>query len=142
MLEDNPTDHLPFKKIIAKRLSQCLNENLPIGIHRTTLNLYTIILINLQNNNQLMSQQIYLYSFGIFPFFSKCSLQVKPLILDIYKAFYLPLGLNLIPMLTGIIGSVIGGIEEQDVTVQTQIFSFLTEINEIVGDLFYVSSLW
>lgn len=32
-LETYPTKNIPCKKTLAKRLSQCLNGNLPIGIH-------------------------------------------------------------------------------------------------------------
>ena len=73
-LESYPTKYVPHKKMLAKRLSQCLNGNLPIGIHRTTLNIYSIILENLKQDKELLADEIYIYSFGLFPFFTKSSI--------------------------------------------------------------------
>lgn len=76
-LETMPTKYIPKHKVLAKRLSQCLNDGLPIGIHRTTLNIYTIIFDQLKDDKDLWTKNIAIYSFGLFPFFPKSSLQVN-----------------------------------------------------------------
>jgi len=113
-LETYPTKYIPHKKILAKRLSQCLNGNLPIGIHRTTLNIYSIILENLKQDKELLASEIYIFSFGLFPFFTKSSIQVKPDLIEIFKNYYLILGFQIVPILSGLMGSLLPALEEQD----------------------------
>ena len=98
-------------------MSKCLSEQLPIGIHRTTLNIYNIIFEQLKNSKELLAKNLPVYSFGIFPFFPKSSIQVKPDIIQLFNNYFLPLQLDLIPMLTGLISCLLPGLEEQDQTI-------------------------
>lgn len=142
LLETHPTKYIPQKKLLAKRLSQCLNDSLPIGIHRTALSIYVIIFEQIKDNRGLLSQDIAIYSFGLFPFFPKSSIQVKPEMIDIFRKYYLVLEIQLIPMLTGFVSCLLPGLEEQDETLQNQIVDLLNDINNIVGDKFFLSTVW
>ncbi len=75
-LETNPTSFIPCRKQLAKRLSQCLNDFLPIGIHKTVINIYAIIFDLIKSDRDILCRDLPLYSFGLFPFFPKCSIQV------------------------------------------------------------------
>ena len=43
LLRDHPTPDIPEKILLAKRLAQCLNPNLPPGLHQSTLKVYRLI---------------------------------------------------------------------------------------------------
>lgn len=75
-IEGNPTKYIPERKTLAKRLSQCLNESYPIGIHKTTLNIYQTIFEQIKDDKKILTKQIPFYCFGLFPFFAKSSLEV------------------------------------------------------------------
>lgn len=142
LLETYPTKYIPHKKMLAKRLSQCLNDSLPIGIHRTALSIYMIIFEQIKQDKDILCADIAIYSFGLFPFFPKSSIQVKPDMLEIFRKYYLALDIQIIPMLTGFISCLLPGLDEQDETLQKQIFELLNDINLIVGDKFFLSSVW
>ncbi len=52
------------------------------------------------------------------------------------------LDLEIIPLLSGLLTSLLPGLEEQDEQLQTKIMELLREINEIVGDKFFISNIW
>lgn len=58
---------------MAKRLAQCLNINLPAGVHSGALTLYNTILKNYGNKSHLLP----LMSIGLFPFFEYSSSTLK-----------------------------------------------------------------
>ena len=64
------------------------------------------------------------------------------MIIEIFKNYFLILGMELIPMLTGFVSSLLSGAEEQDEKVQTMINDMLCQINQRVGDKYYISTLW
>ena len=65
--------NLPHKIQLAKRLAQCLNPNLPAGIHSNTLSVYNTIFSNFDCKSQLLPQ----FSIGLFPFFEYSSSSLK-----------------------------------------------------------------
>ena len=75
-LETNPTPFIPKSRILSKRLSQCLSDGLPLGIHKTTLSIYKIILNQMKTYPELLLKKLSLYSIGLFPFLPRASLQV------------------------------------------------------------------
>ena len=75
-LETNPTKFIPKRKVLAKRLSQCFSDGLPVGIHKTTLGIYSFIFELIKDDPKILTKSLALFSFGLFPFFPKSSLQV------------------------------------------------------------------
>lgn len=59
-----------------------------------------------------MSKDLFIYSAGLFPLLAAAAISVKPVLIDIYEEFYVPLGAYLIPALPGFIMAVLPGIEE------------------------------
>ena len=90
-LEQYPTDNIPYSKELALNLCKCLSEQLPIGIHKTTLNIYNIIFEQLKQEKSLLAARLPIYSFGLFPFFPKSSIQVKPDIIQLFNNYFIPL---------------------------------------------------
>ena len=52
------------------------------------------------------------------------------------------MGLEIIPLLTGLFSSLLSGMEEQDEALQKGILEMLGKINKIVGDKIFVNTLW
>ena len=48
----------------------------------------------------------------------------------------------MVPMLTGLLSSLLSGMEEPDETIQKTIMDVMAQINRSVGDKFYLSTLW
>ena len=66
------------KHILAKRLAQCLNPEFPNGVHEVVLDIYAVLLNNINIKQDLTLQDnLSLYLCGLFPFFSHASLQNK-----------------------------------------------------------------
>lgn len=59
-----------------------------------------------------LANDLFLYSSGLFPLLEYGSMQVKPILLDLYEQYYLPLGLALLPGLSGIVSALLPGMEE------------------------------
>lgn len=133
---------MPKRRQLAKRLSQCLSESLPTGIHSTALSIYTLIFEGLQARPDRITADIHLYSFGLFPFFAKGSLQVKPEALALFRRFYLPLGAELVPLLSGLTLAVLPALEEQDGELQRLVWEFLAELSACAGERFFLEAVW
>ena len=66
------------KHMLAKRLAQCLNPQLPAGLHEAVLETYEIILKDiLLKNNNLLGENLGFYASGLFPFFQNASINNK-----------------------------------------------------------------
>jgi hypothetical protein len=65
------------------------------------------------NQPERLSVDLAIYSMGIFPLFQHAATQVKPAILSFYEQYYLPLGTSLGPCLSGLIMSILPGLEEE-----------------------------
>eukprot|EP00794_Sanderia_malayensis_P000522 gene522-1172_t len=101
---------IPKKLLVGKRLAQCLHPALPSGVHLKTLDTYKLIFK--QIGPAMLIQDIFIYSSGLFPLLSQAAISVKPVLLDIYAEYYVPLGKNLTPALPGLIMALLPGIEE------------------------------
>jgi hypothetical protein len=82
ILRDFPSPFITEKITFAKRLAQCLNPMLPYGIHLQTLRVYELIFKNMKSSGeetyaQYFSEDIGIYSVGLFPFFQYASSQVR-----------------------------------------------------------------
>lgn len=81
------------------------------------------------------------WSLGLFSFLHDASVTMKPLLLDIYQEFYLPLGTDLKPCLKGLILAILPGLEEEN-DIFEHVFSLLTSLCQSVGDVYFYYCLW
>lgn len=102
---------IPKKHIVSKRLAQCLNPALPAGVHAKTLEVYLQIFTKLGKDN--LAGNLAVYSYGFFPFFMHANMSVKPLLLDIFNNHFIPLKLDLLPCLSGLLSSILPGLDEE-----------------------------
>lgn len=101
---------IPKRVSVCKRLAQCLHPALPSGVHLKALEVYTVIFQNIGIEN--LSKDLFLYSSGLFPLLANAALTVKPILLNIYETYFLPLKQALRPCLTGLILGILPGLEE------------------------------
>jgi hypothetical protein len=140
ILQSYPKYHFIPKRIsVCKRLSQCLHPALPSGVHLKALEVYTVLFQNIGVEN--LSRDLFLYSSGLFPLLENAALSVKPVLLNIYETYFLPLKHYLKPCLTGILIALLPGLEEgSDFFDRT--YNLLQNICEQTAKEFFFTSIW
>ncbi|GJJ13160.1 hypothetical protein Clacol_007411 [Clathrus columnatus] len=111
---------IPRKLVVAKRLSQCLNPALPTGVHQRALDVYIHILT--VSGTEGLKHDIQLWSAGLFPFFEYAATSVKPILLNLYDTYYLPLQGDLRSIMKAFILALLPGLEEETGTVSPAFF--------------------
>ena len=96
--------------MIGKRLSQCMHPALPSGVHLKALESYNLIFERI--GRKRLSQDLFIYSVGLFPLMSHSAMSVKPVLMKLYEEHFLPLGQALIPSLPGLLLGLLPAIEE------------------------------
>ncbi|KAH6562158.1 hypothetical protein BASA83_005784 [Batrachochytrium salamandrivorans] len=131
---------VPKKLVVSKRLAQCLNPALPTGAHAKALEVYALI-FQAAGRMQL-SEDLLIWSYGIFPFSAHAAVSVKPLLLGLYERFYIPLGTNLRPALKGLILGLLPMLEEEDNEFFDRAVSVLDKISHVVEHSSFFHALW
>ncbi|PFH37119.1 hypothetical protein BESB_035770 [Besnoitia besnoiti] len=131
---------IPHKAVVAKRLAQCLNPLLPSGVHTRALETYAAIFERIGPDG--LSGDLAIYSAGLLPFFQDGATHVKPLFLDLINAYYLPLGRQLIPCLSGLLVSVLPGLDDDKAPVFTYVLSTVWRLRDCVGERTFAAALW
>ena len=102
---------VPHQLTVCKRLTQCLHPNLPGGVHIKVLDVYRAIFERIGTKG--LASDLLVYSSGLFPLLGHASMSVRPCLLDVYEKYYLPLGVNLIPCLHGMVLGLMPGLEDE-----------------------------
>ena len=111
---------IPRKILVGKRLAQCLHPALPSGVHLKALETYNLVFKQIGKSR--LTKDLFIYSAGLFPLLAAAAISVKPVLLDLYEEFYIPLGPHLIPGLPGFLIAVLPGIEEGSEFNERQVF--------------------
>ena len=130
---------------LSKRLAQCLNPSVPGGLHEMALEIYSMLYDNIKKyNNNLLGDNLGLYSSGLFPFFIYASAQNKIKFLEnIIKKHYLTLEKCEFKLcLSGMLICILPGLEEQNETLQKTIKEIFKESRNILGDEYFYGILW
>lgn len=146
--------YIPKRVSVCKRLAQCLHPALPSGVHLKALEVYTCIFQNIGTEN--LAKDLFLYSSGLFPLLANAALSVKPILLNLYETYFLPLKKSLRPCLTGLLIGLLPGLEEGSDFYQ-RTFNLLKNIclaqsdssnttnssnNYIADDKYFYTCLW
>lgn len=107
---NNKFGRIPKAVLVAKRLSQCMHPALPSGVHMKAIDCYRQIFDTLGSVG--LSCDVHLYSVGIFPLLANATINAKRALLDLYETYFLPLGPELRPALTGILNGILPALEE------------------------------
>ncbi|BGP14202.1 hypothetical protein JCM10213v2_002145 [Rhodosporidiobolus nylandii] len=131
---------IPHKLTVAKRLSQCLNPALPTGVHQRALDVYTHILTTIGPEN--LRRDLPAWSSGLFPFFQYAATSVKPIVLNIYERFYLPLQESLRPATKAFILALLPGLEEETGEWFEKVAALLDRLSGTVSPSFFFQNIW
>ncbi|KAI9138353.1 Dopey, N-terminal-domain-containing protein [Paraphysoderma sedebokerense] len=131
---------IPHKLVLSKRLSQCLNPALPAGVHQKTLEVYSTLFDVM--GSDMLSQDLSIWSYGLFPFFQFAAMSVKPLVLQVFQRYYLPLGPNLKPCLKSFVSGLLPGLEEEDSEDFNLTIQMLDSIAKVIPQSYFFHCIW
>ncbi|KAK9402120.1 protein dopey-2 [Crotalus adamanteus] len=130
---------LPRRLIISKRLSQCLHPALPSGVHIKALESYEVIFKII--GTKWLAKDLFLYSSGLFPLLGVAALSVKPVLLDLYENYFLPLHKSLLPSLQAFLIGLLPGLEEGS-EFYDRTDALLVKLSLVIGKEVFYSALW
>ncbi|KAM3837699.1 protein DOP1B isoform 2-T2 [Vipera latastei] len=130
---------LPRRLIISKRLSQCLHPALPSGVHIKALESYEVIFKII--GTKWLAKDLFLYSSGLFPLLGVAALSVKPVLLDLYESYFLPLHKSLLPSLQAFLIGLLPGLEEGS-EFYDRTDALLVKLSLVIGKEVFYSALW
>ena len=133
-LQSKPPDttDIPHKALVAKRLAQCLDPNLPSGVHQKTLEIYAYIFSVLDRDS--LSRDLLLYLPGLSPTLSFASLSVKPSLLSLFETFIVQLNPNILrSALKAIVLALLPGLEEETSEEFERTFALFNVFRRAVG---------
>ncbi|WVQ73679.1 hypothetical protein IAR50_003259 [Cryptococcus sp. DSM 104548] len=133
-----PYNEIPRKLIVGKRLAQCLNPALPSGVHQRALDVYTFIFSIIGVDG--LNRDLTIWSSGLFPFFQYAATSVRPLLINIYETYYLPLQEHLRPATKAFILAVLPGIEEESGDFFDKILFLLDRLSGAVTPSFFLQN--
>ncbi|KAK3337115.1 putative regulator of reproduction dopa [Cercophora scortea] len=103
---------IPAKATVAKRLSQCLNPNLPSGVHQKALEVYNYVFSVIGKDG--LSRDLPLYLPGLASVLSFASLSVRSPFLDLLERHFLNVNpRSLRPAMKSIVLALLPGLEEE-----------------------------
>ena len=118
-------------------MAQCLNPNLPPGVHGTALRIYEHILGNCTDRVDLFPT----FSVGIFNFFEYSTSQLKFDVLKIIEKFYVDT-IAVVPMLVGLVNAIIPGLNENHEELAKKIYSIFDKISSLLGRKWVDGAVW
>lgn len=130
---------IPRRIVISKRLAQCMHPALPSGVHLKALETYDIVFKCIGTNR--LSQELFIYSAGLFPLLGNAAMNVRPALLNIYENHFVPLAERLRPGLSGFLTGVLSGLEEgSEYHERTNVL--LEKVCDGVQPNFFYGCLW
>jgi hypothetical protein len=103
---------IPFKALVAKRLSQCLTPSLPSGVHQKALEVYGYVFSVIGKDG--LSKDLPLYLPGLATTLSFASLTVRAPFLELLEKYFLGLDPRALrPAMKSVILALLPGLEEE-----------------------------
>ncbi|CAG0914057.1 unnamed protein product [Notodromas monacha] len=117
-----------------------LNKASPVnGVHLKALETYDILFKCI--GRERLSQELFIYSSGLFPLFGIAAMTVRPFLLSLYETHLLPLGADLQPALPGILTGVLPSLDETSDYYQRTV-TLLDNICGRVNPCSFYGSVW
>ncbi|RUS22466.1 hypothetical protein BC937DRAFT_88992 [Endogone sp. FLAS-F59071] len=131
---------IPRKLTVAKRLAQCLNPALPAGVHQKTLEVYGYIFESIGHDQ--LSDDLSLWSSGLFPFVQFAAMTVKPQLLALFEQHYFPLRERLKPAMRSFIIALLPAIEEEGSEYFDKVVSLFDVLSKAVNAPYFFQCMW
>ncbi|XP_017772866.1 PREDICTED: protein dopey-1 homolog isoform X2 [Nicrophorus vespilloides] len=130
---------IPRRIKISKRLAQCMHPALPSGVHLKALETYDIIFKCMGTNR--LSQELFIYSAGLFPLLGHAAMNIRPTLLTVYETHFVPLRERLRPALSGFLSGILPGLElGSDHYDRT--YALLDNVCDGVGVSWFYTCMW
>ena len=100
---------------------------------------------NVEHRDELIKMKLEdmaVFSVGLFPFFQHASSKVRPQYLELIQRNYTPLGRELIPMISGLVSSILPGLDDQLESIQKMVYQTLDLLQKSVGRRYLIGSIW
>ncbi|XP_045708401.1 protein dopey-2 isoform X1 [Phyllostomus hastatus] len=130
---------LPRRRVISKRLAQCLHPALPSGVHLKALETYEVIFKIV--GTRWLAKDLFLYSCGLFPLLAHAAMSVRPVLLGLYEKYFLPLQKLLLPSLQAFLLGLLPGLEEGS-EIYDRTDALLLRLSLVVGREAFYGALW
>lgn len=121
---------IPHSALISTRLGQCLQSDLPSGVHQKTLELYNTAFTILGEN---LSNEIDLWIPGLIPLMPYASINVKLILIDMLKKHIVPLS-SLRKIVIPLLYSLLPGIDDESNESFDAVLELLDSIRKRVND--------
>ncbi|EKX36635.1 hypothetical protein GUITHDRAFT_78784, partial [Guillardia theta CCMP2712] len=131
---------IPDKALVARRLAQCTNSILPSGVHRKALDAYRVLLTRIGPSQ--LAVDLVLWSSGLFSLFPHANTECKNIQLRLIVDFYIPLGMNLVPCLEGLVMSLLPGIEDEAAAFYSDTAACLDLVKHATSTEHFFKALW
>ncbi|KAM7534070.1 hypothetical protein Aperf_G00000110027 [Anoplocephala perfoliata] len=132
-------DVIPEKRLLSKRLAQCLHHALPPGVHCKTLECFDLIFRIMGPDN--LAVDIGNYGPCLFGLLGPSAMTVKPLLFNIFETYLLPLGDRLKTSFVGLLQGLLPGLEEGSEFFERG-NGIIEKFCRAIGPEFFYSSLW
>ena len=130
---------IPNSLQISNRLAQCLHPDLPSGVHQKAIDVYNSIFTILESKSDNGSGEVdnpdlaNIWIPGLLPLMSYASINVKPLLVDLFTKHILTLN-SLRNILFSLIFSLLPGIDDESNESFDAVFKLITKIKNKVND--------
>lgn len=121
---------IPRSSLVAVRLGQCLQSDLPSGVHQKALELYSTVFSILGEN---LSNEIDIWIPGIIPLMPYASINVKPILIELFNTHILPLK-TLRHLVLPLLYSLLPGIDDESNESFDAVLQLLDNIKKRVND--------
>uniref|UniRef100_A0A915EYE9 Dopey N-terminal domain-containing protein n=1 Tax=Echinococcus canadensis TaxID=519352 RepID=A0A915EYE9_9CEST len=132
-------DVIPKKRLLGKRLAQCLHPALPPGVHCKTLECFDLIFRIMGPNH--LAADISIYGPCLFGLLGPSAMTVKPLLFSLFETYFLPLGEKLRTASLGLLQGLLPGLEEGSEFFERG-NSIIEKFCSVVGPDFFYTCLW
>ncbi|CDI96745.1 protein dopey 1 [Echinococcus multilocularis] len=132
-------DVIPKKRLLGKRLAQCLHPALPPGVHCKTLECFDLIFRIMGPNH--LAADISIYGPCLFGLLGPSAMTVKPLLFSLFETYFLPLGEKLRTAFLGLLQGLLPGLEEGSEFFERG-NSIIEKFCSVVGPDFFYTCLW
>ncbi|VDM22931.1 unnamed protein product [Hydatigera taeniaeformis] len=132
-------DVIPEKRLLGKRLAQCLHPALPPGVHCKTLECFDLIFRIMGPDH--LAADISIYGPCLFGLLGPSAMTVKPLLFNLFETYFLPLGDKLRNAFLGLLQGLLPGLEEGSEFFERG-NNMIEKFCQVVGPEFFYTCLW
>lgn len=140
LIKKNDSKEIPHTISVCKRLSQCMQQGIPTGIHKNTLDIFSLIFKKISHNH--FKKMMFVYFFPLFSLFPRGTLDIRKHLLSIFEEVSLKFGFKMFEdCLQSFVDCFLSCLDE-DTNFFSETCLFLKKIENKVGPVNFYNSVW